>query len=48
MQDEVKTFFKKKKFRAPHNRSQRETPKLLTNSKINFFNLKITVLLDLA
>ena len=28
--------------------AQRETPKLLNNSKNNFFNYKIPVLLDLA
>ena len=45
---ELKHFLRKKNLEHPIIGAQRETPKLLNNSKNNFFNLKITVLLDLA
>ena len=44
----VKTFFRKKKVKAPIIEAQRETPKLLNNSQNYLFSLKIPVLLDLA
>ena len=44
----LKHFFRKKNSEHPIIEAQRETPKLLNNSKNNLFNLKITVLLDLA
>ena len=46
----LKHFLRKKKKKSEHPiiEAQRETPKLLNNSKNNFFNLKITVLLDLT
>ena len=44
----LKHFLGKKKSEHPIIEAQRETPKLLNNSKRNLFNLKIPVLLDLA
>ena len=44
----LKQFLKNKNSEHPIIEAQRETPKLLNNSKNNLFNLKITVLLDLA
>ena len=44
----IKHFLRKKKSEHPKIKAQRETPKLLNNSKNNLFSLKITILLDLA
>ena len=44
----LKHFLRNKNSEQPIIKAQRETPKLLNNSKNNFFNLKIPVLLDLA
>ena len=44
----LKHFLGKKKSEHPIIEAQRETPKLVNNSKNNFFSPKITVLLDSA
>ena len=44
----LKHFLRKKKSEHPIIEAQRETPKLLNNSKNNVFSLKATVLLNLA
>ena len=44
----LKHFLENKKSEHRIIEAQRETPKLLNNSKNNLFSLKITVLLDLA
>ena len=44
----LKHFLEKKKSEHPIIGAQRETPKLLNNSKNNLFSLKITVLVDLT
>ena len=44
----LKHLSEKKKSAHPIIEAQRETPKLLNNSKKNLLSLKLTVLLDLA